>query len=429
MTRYGLTMDRLTTLARRLRASPLARNTVTYTFNFGLQLVIQFGYFMLVSRYLGPAGYGVFVTLSSVGLIGVLLIGLGADHLMIQRVAVHPEQFPRYFGHAVTMILLTLPVVGLAAIAIGYGLAGDALAIAPIVAIAVSHMVCGRLVGLSANAFMAFDRAREQLFVNVLIATMRLAFLGLAILVEPELTLAVFAWWYLAASALSAAVAVTLVVILCGRPKPTIVREDLKLGLQFCLEYVAIGGVGDLDKPVVAETLGDAAAGQYAAGFKIVDAASAPVRALLYATYTRHFRNAAQSRSDSVRFGIRLLPVSLAMSACVAVALFVGADYVPLLIGSGFDGTSDIIKLLALYPFLMGLSGIGADILRAVGRQKTRIALLATSAALMVPAVWAGAVLGGLVGAAVARLLLQLALVGSTWAFLGEARRSLQPAE
>ncbi len=59
-------------LWRRARQSPLVANTISYTINFGLQLVIQLGFFMLVSRTLGAQGYGVFVSITSVSIIAAL---------------------------------------------------------------------------------------------------------------------------------------------------------------------------------------------------------------------------------------------------------------------------------------------------------------------------------------------------------------------
>ena len=422
-------MRRLFELANKYRSSALARNTVTYTFNFGLQLVIQFTYFMMISRYLGPVSYGVFVTLSAVSGIANTITGLGSDHVLIQRVAVTPSNFARYFGHALVLLGGTLPLVAAAVMVIGHSITGDHLAFPAFLAIISAHLVCGRLASLCSSIFMAFDRARLQMLVNVGLAVMRASFLLLAILFHDQLTLEIWAWWYLAASAISAVVAIILVLVICGAPRLNIIRADLPLGLQFCLEFMAINSVGDLDKPTVSHFLGPGAAGAYAAGLKIVDAASAPIRALLYATYTRHFRNAAASRADSVGFGVKLLPFSLAMSLAIAVILFVGADYVPYVIGHDFDGTPQIIKLFALYPLLHGISGIGADILRAVGKQHIRILLLVVTALMMVPAIWTGAVLGGLVGAAVARLLLQVGLIAATWLFLLQEKRAVQPAE
>jgi len=411
-------MKRIVALADKVRGSLLARNTIVYTFNFGMQLVIQFGYFMLLSRYLGPSDYGVFVTLSAINGIGVLLIGLGSDHVMIQRVAVDPGNFPRFLGHSVAMSALTMPVVAIFAIAISHYLVSAHIALSSLLAFVAAHLVFGRMVAVCASAFMAFDRAKLQMLVNVGMAVLRALFLVAAVMLQKDLTLDHWAWWYLAASALGALVSVVLVAVVCGLPSPAVIREDVSLGLQYCLEFVAIGSVADIDKPAVAQTLGPDIAGQYAAGFKIVDAASAPIRALLYATYTRHFRNASASAAESVRFGMKLVPFSLLISVPIAIFLYFVADYIPYLIGHDFDGTPEIIQLLALYPLLMGLSGIGADILRAVGKQKLRITLLIVTALIMVPAIWAGAVLGGLLGAGLARLIVQISLVGATWLFL-----------
>ncbi|MCQ4628565.1 oligosaccharide flippase family protein [Shinella sp. CPCC 100929] len=383
-----------------------------------MQLVIQFGYFMLLSRYLGPSDYGVFVTLSAINGIGVLLIGLGSDHVMIQRVAVDPGNFPRYLGHSVAMSALTMPVVAVFAIAISHYLVSAHIALSSLLAFVAAHLVFGRIVAVCASAFMAFDRAKLQMLVNVGMAVLRALFLVAAVVLQKDLTLDHWAWWYLAASALGALISVVLVAVVCGMPSPAVIRGDISLGLQYCLEFVAIGSVADVDKPAVAQTLGPDIAGQYAAGFKIVDAASAPIRALLYATYTRHFRNASASAAESVRFGLKLVPFSLLISVPIAIFLYFVADYIPYLIGHDFDGTPEIIQLLALYPLLMGLSGIGADILRAVGKQKLRITLLIITALVMVPAIWAGAVLGGLLGAGLARLIVQISLVGATWLFL-----------
>lgn len=411
-------MQAIIKLIDKSRSSVLVRNTIVYAFNFGLQLIIQFGYFMLISRYLGPSDYGVFVTLSSINGIGVLLVGLGSDHVMIQRVAVDPQNFGRYFGHSIGMSAATMPIAGAAAALIGYLLVGDHLAISSLLIFVVAHLVFGRVVGVCASAFMAHDRADLQFLVNVGLAILRLLFLAGSILVEPDLTLDNWAWWYLGASAVGAVIAVILLRKVCGLSAPAIIRKDISLGLQYCLEFVAIGSVADIDKPAVAHALGPAVAGQYAAGFKIVDAACAPIRALLYATYTRHFRNAAASPEESVSFGRRLVPFALMISAPIAIFLYFIADYLPILIGHEYDGAPEIIKLLAVFPMLMGLSGIGADILRAVGKQRVRILLLLAAAGAMIPAVWAGAMIDGLFGAGLARLIVQLSLVAATWAFL-----------
>lgn len=404
---------------KRYKGSALARNTLTYTINFGLELTIQLGFFILVSRFLGPTDYGLFITLSAINALCVVIVGLGSDHLLIQRVAVDRSAFKRYFGHALTMALLSLPVAAAISYFAGRAIVGNEVSTTVILAISASHLVFGRLTNLCASIFMAFDKARWQLFVNVSIAATRALFLAVAVLVYwTDLTLEIWALWFLAASFFAALTAVGLVLWICGLPGLSMVRHDIPLGLQYCLEYMATAGVADMDKPVVTSTLGPEAAGIYAAGFRIVNAASAPVRALLFASYTRHFRNAEVSRAEAVSFGKKLLPFSLGISSAVAFCLIAFADIIPVLIGAEYEQSVIIIRLLALFPLFMGLSGIAADILRAIGKQHIRIVLLTTTALLMVPCVYLGAVTAGIEGAAIARVLLQALLVLTCWVIL-----------
>ncbi|PTW62730.1 O-antigen/teichoic acid export membrane protein [Breoghania corrubedonensis] len=409
---------RAVALFRRIRRSPLVANTISYTINFGLQLVIQLGFFMLISRTLGAHGYGVFVSITSVSIIAALVIGLGSEYLLVQRVAVDPKSFPVYFGHSLVMMALTFPLVGLPTLFFLHYLLGDAIALLPLCIISLSDLLFTRLVVLSANAYMAFDKAHRQLFINVFAAASKLVFLLAASLLVTGLTVEVWAWWFFASGAVSASVAIFFVIRDLGRPVLTIVREDLKLSGLYCLEFLSIGSMKDLDKPVVVHALGAAAGGQYAAGFRIIDAASAPVRAFLYATYTRHFRYAEAGRGSSIAFGLKLLPIATGLAIPVAIVLFVGADYIPLILGADFADTPGVVRTLALYPLLMGLSGVGADILRAVGLQTIRMSLLIVTSLALIPVVWFGATTGGLVGAALMRFALQVVLIIVTWAIV-----------
>ncbi|MEI2385401.1 hypothetical protein [Breoghania sp. JC706] len=415
---------RAAALLARLTRSPLVANTISYTINFGLQLVIQLGFFMLISRTLGAHGYGVFVSITSVSIIAALMIGLGSEYLLVQRVAVEPKSFPVYFGHALIMMALTFPLVGLPTLFFLHHLLGDAIALLPLVVISLSDLLFTRLVVLAAQSYMAFDKAHRQLFINVFAAASKLLFLFAAALVVPDLTVSGWAWWFFASGALSALVAITFVVRDLGRPVLTVVRADLKLSALYCLEFLSIGSMKDLDKPVVVHALGAQAGGQYAAGFRIIDAASAPVRAFLYATYTRHFRYAEAGRDSSLAYGLKILPFAAGLAVPVALVLFVAADYIPLILGEDFAGAPGVVKTLALYPLLMGFSGVGADILRAVGRQTTRMALLIVTSLALIPAVWFGAAMGGLFGAALMRFLVQAVLIVATWAIVLRQKKS-----
>lgn len=401
---------------QKLMDSSLAKSTLTYTINFGLQLFIQLGYFILVSRYLGPHSYGVFITVSAISVFANFMIGLGSDQLMIQRVAVNRSLFARYFGHALVLAISVFPFVALLTLAVCYTMVGDDLALQSLIVLTAANIFFGRINTFCANVFMAFDRPRMQLWVNVSMSAARALFLIAAILVHGEaITLEIWIRWFFAASALSASQAVILVLFTSGLPVFTVIKEDIVLGFQYCLEALATAGVADMDKPTVTAALSPELAGIYGAGFRIVNAASAPVRALLFATYTRHFKNAAVSSKTAISFGKSLLPYSLGLGGAVAFCLIAFADIIPLLIGEDYAQSVDIIRVLAVFPLMMGLSGIAADTLRAIGKQIIRITLLTSTALLMIPVVYVGAMWGGLFGAALGRILLQLLLVASCW--------------
>lgn len=411
----GKLASKIGTVISQARQSSLVANTLSYTVNFGLQLVIQLGFFMLVSRTLGAEGYGIFVSITSVSIISGIIIGVGSEYLLVQRTAVDPSAFPRYFGHALIMMTLTLPLVAIPTITFLHYLVGDAVGLVPLTIISLTDLIFTRFIVLAGQAYMAFDKANKQLLINILMAASKLIFLAIAASLIKDLTITDWAWWFFASGVLSATFAAAMVLRDLGRPVFGILKNELRLGGLYCIEFLAIGGMKDLDKPVVVHALGPELGGQYAAGFRIIDAASAPVRAFLYATYTRHFRHATAGRENSYAFGLKLLPPAVGLALPVAIGLFLIADYIPLVLGDDFAGTSGVVKCLAFYPLLMGLSGIGADLLRAIGNQKTRMALLIASSIALIPMVWFGSKMGGLVGAALLRFALQTLLSFLTW--------------
>ena len=74
-----------------------------------------------------------------------------------------------------------------------------------------------------------------------------------------------------------------------------------------------------------------------------------------------------------------------------------------------------LIQWFAIYPMIILLSGMGADLLRSVGRLGSRLTITLFSIATYLPLCWAGTVLGGVVGVIIARNVSQVVLAGATW--------------
>ena len=84
---------------------------------YGLKIIVQAGYFILIARALGPAEYGAFV--GTVALIALVAPfgSLGAGNLLVQNVSRNRELFAEYWGNA----LFALGGLWLGLSGLGYG--------------------------------------------------------------------------------------------------------------------------------------------------------------------------------------------------------------------------------------------------------------------------------------------------------------------
>lgn len=407
---------------REIIARPVVRNTIFYGMNFGLQIVTQFGFFALISRVLGPSGYGIFASVSAIALMVSVFVGLGSDHLLIQRIAVNRDAFAQYFGRALAMMLMTFIPAILVAFVVFHFLDTGTFSFRGLLFILAAECIFRKISFLCSATYMAHDRAGKQFAVDN--AIMILRFLAVAVLTLSTDTVDLDTWalWYACASLLASGVSLALVLRDYGLPGPIFSGFEFRQGFLLSLEFTSVSGMRDLDKPVVVQLLGPAQAGIYTAAFRIIDAATTPVKAALYATYTRYFRHADKGTEHGIAFGLRVLPIISGLGVLVAIFIVLIAGYVPLLLGEDYKETVGLIRLLAIYPLLMGAAGIGADIMRSIGMQGTRVVLVFLSNFVIVGVVWIGCDLGALEGAVLSRMALQAAIVALTWTLIGRKR-------
>jgi O-antigen/teichoic acid export membrane protein len=222
----------------------------------------------------------------------------------------------------------------------------------------------------------------------------------------------------LAANIFCAAFALGLVCYELSAPKLRFFLFEWRLGLLYSLEYATLSGMKDLDKPIVLAALGAEASGHYAAAYRVVEAASAPIMGLLYATYTGYFKSAHSHWSEGIRFGMRVLPYGVVMSAGASIFLLGISEYLPMILGADFEKSVLLVQILCLHPILRIVAGIGSDILRAINLQGLRVTIMIVSTVAVLPAAWIGIKLGALSGAAMAGQTVSLLAALCVWAFI-----------
>ncbi|GIV00136.1 MAG: hypothetical protein KatS3mg014_1751 [Actinomycetota bacterium] len=131
----------------------------------------------------------------------------------------------------------------------------------------------------------------------------------------------------------------------------------------------------DIDKPIVARFSGLSQSGVYAAGYRAIDVAFAPVRALVFAAYPAFFRRGARGLKGSLAFAGRLMAPALLYALCGAGLLWWLAPLAGSVFGQGFAETASVVRWLAVLLPLRTIHYLGQDALTGADRQGARTAI------------------------------------------------------
>ncbi len=414
-----------------LLSSTIAGNTGLMSVGFGVQILLQAIYFIVVTRTMGAGSYGAFVGVSALATIVAAFSGWGGDQLLIRTVARTPDRFPSALGQALIYFGISGPL--LAAFAVGVVPFLSGLPLTAIVLIVISEVLCARANYFAVNCYQAFERGRDMASLGVMLYALRAvaAVVWSATTVDP--TPQSWAWFYCGASFAAGCLGMASIFGRLGRPIWRANPGDWKEGGFFALQMGSFVGFRDIDKPLVGALSSLSEAGLYAAAFRIADVLAVPVRALMYSTYVRFFQRGSLGTRGSLAFALDLLPVGAALGGIASVGVAVASTCAVLLLGPHYHGVGSVLLLLTPLPLLYALYYIGADALISGGHIGYR-----TWMQVLLPVVDVGLCVTlvprfGAPGAAVAATCTHAALVVILWAGVfylarAESRRAAVPA-
>lgn len=358
----------------RARDSALARNSGWMFLGYGLKVVIQAGYFVLIARALGPGEYGAFVGVTALISILAPFSGLGMGHLLVKNVARDKRLFSVYWGNSLFMsaisgLMLMVLVLGIARI-----LLPTSIGLQLIFLICLSDLVVVKGSDLGAQAFQAVDQLQFTAKWNVLPNVLRLIGAAFVFLVWGRSTAMTWAWFYLGSTVISSAIAVAFTTARLGAAKLAMSRipSELKEGLYFGVGLSAQTIYNDIDKTMLARLSTLDAAGIYAAAYRLIDVSFTPVRAVLNAAYANFFRHGQNGIDASVRYGKRLLIRMIGYSLAAFVVLYFAAPIIPFFLGAEFARTVEALRWLSVLPMLKTIHYFFADALTGAGYQGVR---------------------------------------------------------
>ncbi len=352
----------------------------------GVSMAAQVFYFILIGRALGSREYGAFVGV--VALVSALsqFSSLGTEMLLVRNVSRDPSSFPRTWGHALLITSAGFLILLAACMLFAhFALRPELRPLVPWIAL--SDGLFGKFIQLATRAFQGAGR---------LAWTARLT---AATYIGRALTAALLTWWtrshsihttavlwarvYWLATLAVALFALLLATIRLGLPRfARIRRADLSEGFGFSLSSSSISIYNDIDKTFLVTFGQNYAAGTYAAAYRVIDAASAPIYAVYAAAAPRFFREGARGVRTAERFARATLTRTLPYSLAAAAFLALGAPLLPLVFGASFRGSVTALRWLCLLPVLRTLHYAWGSAITASASQWNRTATQFGAAAL-----------------------------------------------
>ena len=358
----------------RLRQSTVVRNTCWMLIGHGVRTAIQGVYFILIARSIGPAGYGAFVGVTAFVAIAAPFASLGSGNILIKHVARDRSLFGIYWGNALAITQVSGVILTVLLLLVSRFVLPGSISVWLFLSVAVADLLFSRLVDVSGQAFQAVEKLGQTAKLQILVSLLKLLAVVILLALPSEVSVVKWGWMYLGATAMSAFVALWLVRRNLGESKPAVGRvgAELREGFHFSVGLSAQNIYNDIDKTMLVHYSSLAATGTYGAAYRIIDIAFAPVRSLLWASYAGFFRHGAKGVRGSLGYAKRFLPLVALYGLLAALALYVAAAVIPIVLGHQYDNTVGAVRWLALLPFLRSMHYFAADTLTGAGFQGLR---------------------------------------------------------
>jgi O-antigen/teichoic acid export membrane protein len=351
----------------------IARNAGWILAGKGMQLMAQFGYFLIIARVLGPVGYGTFLACTALAAVLAPFSPLGTGQVLVKYTSRNKALMPAYLGNAL-IVTSTMGVLLIAAIClIKEVLLPPSVTMLMVVAIGTADLIFAQATYVFAQALLAAGNAKHSSSLMVVSACARFSAAVLLITTgAPSLHRWVF--FYLAASIAASMVGVAIVTVCCAGPRFTlsILRASVSEGAHFSTSLAAQTVYNDIDKTMLARLSSVQGAAIYAVAYRFIEVAMLPMRSLQSATYPEFFRHGVGGMAQSFHFARRILHRSVVYGCMASLGLFLCARFLPLIMGPAYAESTVALKWLCLLPLIQSVHAFLGDALTGANYQVLR---------------------------------------------------------
>lgn len=393
------------------RPGRLGRNALLGAVGLGVRAVIQAGYLLMVSRWLGAESYGLFAGSVALVTLGTPLANWGSSLLLTRYISRDRRSSRAMWATALVQTGVIGSLLVVCALVVAALILQQRLPLLPMLLLALSELIL-LPAALAANSqCFALERGVASAVTVCLVPLGRilavLAVIALGFVASPEHA----AMAHFAGSLAGLAAASAVVAGVDGSPAWRArlpLRDATRQGTAYAISNAAGASYQEVDKVLMLQILGAAAVGSYSVAFRVASIFILPIAALISATLPRLM--ALHGSGDQSVTSRALLAASLGYGLLAGIAMMLSAPFVPLLFGPGYERATTYLLLLAPWPVLFAWRQCLAAGLTASNRQQLRSTVEMAGLAVVVAL---NSVLLSRIGevAAVASLLLAEAVV------------------
>jgi O-antigen/teichoic acid export membrane protein len=394
------------------------------------QLFLQLVTFVILGRGLGASSFGQYAALTAITAVLAEVVGCGGGDILVRGIILRPEQFSRYFGSALLLMAISLPVTALGGIFVAVNFMHVAAGQLPIALFILGDVMSGRLL---AHAEMMSNAKRH--FIGA--SGMRLT------LIVPRFVLAILAFgvwrqtnlstWLVECAAQSALVTGCAYIYLVkryGAPTWRLVSSDeFRVGLLFNLAQTARAAQGNIDRAFLAAFSLGPVVGAYAAASRVTQLGLFPIQIVNRIIYPQFFANGAKGIAAGRQFAIKCAPLLFGVGVVSGGAVAIVGCAIPSLLGHGFGEARTFALALATAVPLMAIQYPAADALTGSGKQAMRTIIYVITAATFGIFLVIGAEVAGPTGLAAAFIGGQGAIAALLWIMLFLQKDDVKPSQ
>jgi len=344
------------------------------------RLVISLVYFIAIANTLSIGDFGLFATASACGIMLSRLLAFGFVSPLYRIATVKTRLLGVYTAGFLGGMVLSAPVIVLAAWLTHALVFADQIAMATYAKIILAEVLCWRIMEIAVIVSYGTNRfGAGSVLVVIATALKTVAAVVFALLADGSL--ASWGWYYLAANGMAAVVAV-----LFFYPRVRL-RWKPALYVRRWVDAVSVAGAemlfyiqSELDKVLVLSLGGPETAGIYAIIMRLVDLTALPVRAFLTVLTQRLMRTSKMLDDLKTRIMLEGAVAAVSTAGLLGMAGFLWLF--PNALGKNVAVAAPLLIFVTLVPAFRNLIEYHSELLYATGRTVIRMLVLASLGAM-----------------------------------------------